>query len=113
VVAGPAPANTIQYSYDRASNLLSVQDAFSSSTMTYDARNRLDTVATAGTPGGPAVVLDYAYDSFGNVTGVAETIDGTAGATTSTVYDALYRPVRQSGGGLSAKRTRLQPTRPV
>ena len=102
---GATAVNTITYAYDKTSNLLSVVDAFSALAFTYDNRDRVDTVDNVGTPHAPRVVLDYGYDGVGNVTSVADTIDGVAGATTGYAYDALNRTttIQQSGSGVSDK----------
>lgn len=94
-------ANTIDYSYDKASNLLSLVDGFSSLTWTYDARNRAISESNVGTPNAPEVQITYTYDAASNVTSVTDTINGTAGATTSYLYDALNRMERisQTGNG--------------
>lgn len=102
-------ANQIDYTYDAASNLLSVGDQFSALAFTYDARDRGAQVDNAGTPGAPNVVLDYAYDGVGNVLSVTDTIEGVPGATTSYEYDALNRQtqITQTGNEVSDKRVDL------
>ncbi|MEN1678275.1 MAG: putative Ig domain-containing protein [Planctomycetota bacterium] len=102
---GVTALNTVTYAYDKASNLLSVVDAFSALAFTYDNRDRVDTVDNSGTPNTPSVVLDYGYDGVGNVTSVTDTIEGAAGATTSYAYDALNRTtsIQQSGSGVADK----------
>lgn len=92
--ADGSTANTVDYTYDKASNLRSVFDTVSSLTFTYDDRDRLKTVDNAGTftaEGLPNVVLDYIYDDVGNVLSVSEMIGGAAGAVTGYQYDALNR----------------------
>jgi RHS repeat-associated protein len=108
IKADGSVANTIDYAYDKVSNLLSVVDDFSSLAFAYDARNRVTSVDNAGTlaaSGLPNVVLDYTYDDVGNVLSESETIDSIAGATTAYQYDALNRmsSVQQSGGGTNDK----------
>ncbi len=102
---GHTAVNTIDYAYDKASNLLSVIDAFSTLAFTYDSRDRVDTVDNDGTPNTPRVVLDYGYDGVGNVTSVSDTIDGASGAATSYAYDALNRTttIQQSGNSVADK----------
>ncbi|MCA9208450.1 MAG: RHS repeat protein, partial [Planctomycetales bacterium] len=97
-------SNTIDYAYDRASNLVSAVDSVSSLTLSYDSRDRVKTVTSAGTianAGLPTVMLDYGYDGVGNRVSVTETIDGNLGSTTSYAYDGRNRMtmVQQSGGG--------------
>src|SRR5262249_41821305 len=79
---------------------------FSSLTYTHDDRDRVVTVDNNGTPGAPRVTLTYSYDDAGNVLTVAETVNGAAGATTASAYDAMNRLMRvtQTGGGGSDKR---------
>ena len=96
----------INYNYDKASNLTSVTDKFSSLAYTYDNRDRVLSVDNAGTPNAPNVVLNYSYDGVGNVLSVADTINGVASGTNSYSYDALNRltQLTQSGNGVSDKR---------
>jgi RHS repeat-associated protein len=83
--------NTVQRSFDQIGNLTSISDRFSALTFNYDTRNRISRVDTIGTPGMPAVVLDYAYDPTDNVVSVSESIAGGLGTTTSYAYDPLNR----------------------
>jgi RHS repeat-associated protein len=101
--------NAINYAYDKGGNLTSIADTNSVLAFTYDSRDRVKTVDNAGTPGAPNVVLNYDYDGVGNVLSVADTIDGSAGADTSYVYDVLNRmtQITQTGSGLADKRVDL------
>jgi RHS repeat-associated protein len=107
--------NVLHRTYDKAGNLLSVEDGFVNGAFTrmlaytYDNRNRVTSVDNLSADGSPNVVLGYTYDAVGNVLSVAETINGTPGAVTSYAYDALNRIVRetQSGGGTNDKRVDL------
>lgn len=101
--------NEIVYSYDEASNLLSVTDDFSALTYTYDNRDRILTVDNLGTPSVPNVVLTYQYDAVGNVLSVGDTIDASAGALTTYQYDRLNRTTRvsQAGNAIAEKRVDL------
>jgi RHS repeat-associated protein len=96
----------LNYSYDKASNLTSVTDQFSSLAFTYDNRDRVLTVDNAGTPGAPNVVLAYTYDKAGNILSVVDTIEGDAGGTNTYSYDALNRLIKltQTGNNVSDKR---------
>jgi RHS repeat-associated protein len=101
--------NRIHYSHDKTGNLTSVADRYSSIAITYDNRSLAKTVDNVNTPNAPRVVLNYAYDDVGNVLSVVDTINGTAGATTGHLYDALNRMTRttQVGSGLADKRVDL------
>ncbi|MEL6107299.1 MAG: RHS repeat-associated core domain-containing protein [Planctomycetota bacterium] len=101
--------NQVHYAYDKVGNLLSSRDIFSGTERRYDDRNRLLTESNSGTPGAPEVLLTYTYDAVGNVTDVTDTVNGLAGPTTTTTYDALNRPVRlvQSGSTVSNKQVEL------
>ena len=58
------PDNTYSYAYDPENNLVEAADNDSRVTMTYDSRNRLETVTTDGTVGPqPAITLTYAYNA--------------------------------------------------
>ena len=94
--------NAINYSYDKASNLLAVSDSFSSLAFSYDARDRVMTVDNAGTPNLPNVVLTYSYDDASNVISITDSLGGV----TSYQYDALHRvsSIQQQGTGVSPKR---------
>ena len=48
--------------------------------VTYDNRDRVETVDNLGTPGVPTVVLTYTYDDVSNVLTVTDTIDSDPGA---------------------------------
>jgi RHS repeat-associated protein len=90
--------------YDKASNLASVADDFSSLAWTYDARDRAITESNVGTSGAADVQLTLTYDDFGNLLSVTDTINGSAGAATSYLYDSLNRMERitQTAAGTSA-----------
>ena len=102
VAADGSMANTVNYAYDEASNLLSVTDHVSALAWTYDNRDRAISESNVGAPGAIDVLLDYAYDAAGNVVSVTDTVNGTAGAVTAYLYDALNRVSRitqtESGG---------------
>lgn len=98
--------NTLQWTYDAVGNVLTATDAFSSLTMTYDARDQLLAMDNAGTPEAPHVALTYTYDLVGNRLSLTDTIDGTAGGLNVYEYDALNRVTRitQSGADVDNKR---------
>lgn len=101
---GLTTVNSILFTYDAASQVTSVGDAFSNYVYTYDAAGRTTSVSNAGTPGVPVVVQQFTYDAANNVTQMAETIGGAAGATTNYVLDALNRVTRITQTGAAAKR---------
>ena len=98
--------NTIGYSYDKGNNLTAVQDKFSGLAFAYDNRDRLISVDNAGTPEAPNVVLNYAYDSVGNVIEVSDLLNGQRGGTNRYVYNPMnmVNSITQSGIGVSDKR---------
>ena len=95
----------VNYNYDKVSNLLSVQDNFSSLAFTYDNRDRTLSVDNASTPNAPNVILDYTYDAVGNIVSLTDTINGVVGGTNTYSYDGLNRvtEITQSGNGVSDK----------
>lgn len=101
--------NSIDSTYDAAGNLISIRDVTSELQFTYDARNRVTRVRTSGASGLPTSVLDYVWDAAGNRISLTDTINGQAGATTASTYDALNRTIRlvQSGTNVSNKRVDL------
>ena len=96
------PIRTITSTYDSGSQLTKISDSDSTYTLTYDLRGRLIAMDNAGTPGVPNVVLNYSYDSNGNL---LEMTDSLGGITTYT-YDELNRvsKIAQNGSGVSEKR---------
>jgi YD repeat-containing protein len=55
-------------------NLLSISDADSTYTYTYDVLNRMKSENNAGTPDMLHVVLSYEYDNMGNVTRTSDNL---------------------------------------
>lgn len=99
--------NVIEYEYDKASNILSLDDFFSSLTFTYDNRNRIKSVDNNGTPNVPPVVLTYDYDLASRLTSVVDSINGVAAGQNSYTHDALDRMVRLTQGGASVAPKRV------
>ena len=97
--------NFIDYGYDKASNLRTVDDFFSSLTFTYDNRDRVETTDNLGTPDTPNVLLTYIYNDFGNVRQLIEETNGSQTALTEYDYDALNRlsNIQQSGNSVADK----------
>ena len=98
--------NVIDYEYDAASRLVSVEDDFSSYQYTYDEDDRLTSVDNLGTVGVPNVVLEYTYDDVGNLLSVTDTIAGVVSGVESFIHDELNRviSISQSGNGVTDKR---------
>ncbi len=96
----------IDYSYDKASNLLAAKDRFSALAFTYDNRDRVLTSDNTSTPGAPNVVLSYGYDSVGNVKSVTDTINGVAGGTNAYSFSSLncLTQLTQMGNNVRDKR---------
>jgi YD repeat-containing protein len=99
--------NTIGYTYDAASRLLTASDSDSRSTFTYDAVNRLVSVDNLGTTSFPRVVLDYSYDVVGNRTRTTDSINGTQRGTTTYTYDGINRTTQISQTGVSVANKRV------
>ncbi len=74
--------NTLTYTYDNASNMLTAADGNGKYTFTYDADNRIQTQQDMfGT------TTTYSYDAAGNMTGIVDSLGGTQ----TMVYDAANR----------------------
>ena len=103
-------ANTVDFTFDKANELLKAQDGFSSVIYTWDALMRATQMDTSGPAGIPTATLGYTFDPAGNVLSVADTINGQAGGTNTYNYDPLDRMTRiaQTGSGVAAKRVDLQ-----
>jgi RHS repeat-associated protein len=101
-----APANTVNFSYDQNSNLVSIADSYSKYTYGYDALNRVSTADNTGTPKAPRLKLAYTYDDLGLVKSVVEAVNGNTRATSTYDYNPgnQLSSIRQSGGGASNKR---------
>lgn len=102
---GSTPGNVIDYTYDDASQLVEVSDAYSTYSYEYDRAGRLTQVDNDGTPNAPHVVFDYVHDQVGNVTSVTDTINGDQKGEKTYVYDKLNRldSLTQTGDGVADK----------
>ncbi|MEZ6136991.1 MAG: FG-GAP-like repeat-containing protein [Pirellulaceae bacterium] len=102
---GTSVENSIDYGYDKASNLVEISDNFSHLTYEFDARNRVVSIDNTGTPDVPGVTLGYSYDAANNVLVVTDTINGVARGTNAYEYDGLNRmiSVKQSGPNVAEK----------
>ncbi|MEM7758756.1 MAG: FG-GAP-like repeat-containing protein [Cyanobacteria bacterium P01_A01_bin.40] len=100
------PIRTFNYNYDKASQLISVNDSDSAYAYVYDLNGRLIEVDNAGTPSVPNVVFNYDYDPVGNLLSVTDTIDGEVKGTEAFTHDELNRVTRitQSGNDVADKR---------
>ena len=95
------PENTIQYTRDSAGDILSETDDSSSDTYVYNDAGQI-TSTTETTVGGPTVVLAYQYDSSGDRTQMAATIDGTADFVDDYTYNSRrgrFRPSASASPG--------------
>ena len=70
--------NTLEYSFDAASQLLDASNNNSSYALTYDQLGRRTSTDNLGTPGAPNIVLSSSFDAIGNRTALSATIDGLA-----------------------------------
>jgi RHS repeat-associated protein len=80
-------ANTIQYGRDSAGRITSESDNSSSDSYVYNDAGQI-TSTTETTVGGPTVVLAYQYDTAGDRTQMAATIDGTADFVDDYTYNS-------------------------
>jgi RHS repeat-associated protein len=96
------PPRVTTYEYSSDGTLRRASDPNSSIQFTYTSTGQVETVDTSGTPGVPALLLTYAYDKTGNITGVTDSL----GASTTYSYDVLNRPtkIEQAGTNVNAKR---------
>jgi RHS repeat-associated protein len=99
---GTAVTRATTQTFDAVGNRLTVVDPDSRLTFAYDALNRVLSVDTAGTPGGPSVVLNYQYDTVGNRTCVQD----NAGARVDSFFDNrnLLTTRSWSGAGVADSR---------
>jgi RHS repeat-associated protein len=97
--------NTINYNYDAASQLVSLNDSNSAYSYIYDLNGRPIEVNNFGTPGVPNITLNYTYDAVGNNLAVTDTLGGVENFS----YDALNRvtTITQSGNDIEDKRVDL------
>jgi YD repeat-containing protein len=99
-VTSGSTVNTLTFTYDGNSNLLTAQDADGRITFTYDAVNRRDTQKDVW-----ALTLTFTYDAVGNRTKVQ---DSLSGVTTSTYNAVNLLSKREFGGsGLTPLRADL------
>lgn len=80
------PGDTVNYSYDRVGNLLSVTDSDSNLTFVHDSLNRISEVRT-GSSSQPTTTIQYEYDVNGN----RRRMTDPSGGVTNYSYDALSR----------------------
>ena len=96
----------ITYSFDKASNLTSVLDKFSSLSYTHDNLDRVLSIDSS-ISGTPNVVLSYTYDANGNVLSVSDSIDGEASGSNVYSYDNLNRVIQVTQSGLDVNDKRV------
>ncbi len=87
--------NQIQIVYDAVGNVVSLADAHSSYSFTYDTLDRLTSVDNAGTPRVPHTVLTYSYDTAGNFA----VVEDSSGVRIELAYDQLDRATSMAWGG--------------
>ncbi len=106
VTGNANPIHTIARTFDAADQLTGLNDAFATYGYTYSNIGELLSATNSGTPGVPVVILANTFDANSNRISTAETIAGTAAATTNRTFDALDRlsRVTQSGTGVAPKR---------
>ena len=102
-------SNIIHYSYDALGFLAEANDNFSSVAFTRDTLNRAEQIRTAGPNGVPTSLLNYTFDSVGNILTQTDTINSVVGATTTSAFDSLNRVTQlvQTGAGIAAKRVNI------
>ncbi|HUG94469.1 MAG TPA: RHS repeat-associated core domain-containing protein, partial [Planctomycetaceae bacterium] len=86
--------HTISSTWDAASQLTSISDAFATYAYARDDLGRVTSIDNAGTPGVPNVVLAQTWDVASRRTGLAATIGGVADFVNTYSFDALGRMTR-------------------
>ncbi|MGF1486956.1 MAG: RHS repeat-associated core domain-containing protein [Prochloraceae cyanobacterium] len=95
------PLNTINYQYDAASQLISVNDNFSSYTYDYDLVGNVIQVNNLGTPGSANVILNYRYDEVYNLIEITDSFNNSLQGTETLFYDPLDRLTKITQTGLN------------
>jgi RHS repeat-associated protein len=99
----------LNYTYDSATQLTSIEDANSAYSYNYDLAGRLTQTDNLGTPDVPNVVLNYVYDEVNNLVEVRDSINGQSKGIEAFVYDNLNRVISltQSGNDVADKRLEM------
>ena len=88
--------NTVDYSFDAADRLVRLRDGVTDIRVTFNELDQATRAESGGVAGVPIAVFDATYDAMGNRLSVTDTIQGSVGARTTYVHDALDRIVRQT-----------------
>jgi|GEM_PF-1737301 len=94
------PEQTLSYVFDGVGNLLEAEDADSHLVFTYDALDRVSTVATVDVGVQPAVTLTNTHDALGNRVSLTDSLGGTT-AFSYDDADRLVGLVTPGGGSIA------------
>jgi RHS repeat-associated protein len=109
-MSGSTVVNTIATAYNADGEVTSTGDNFSNYAFAYSGQGKVTSVDNAGTPGAPHVALASQYDTQGDRTSLAATLNGTPDFINSYSFDALSRlreidQQGQSGGNAVAQKS--------
>jgi RHS repeat-associated protein len=109
-MSGSTVVNTIATNYNADGEVTSTGDNYSNYAFAYSGQGKVTSADNAGTPGAPHVVLTSQYDTQGDRTSLAATLNGTADFINSYSFDALSRlreidQQGQSGGNAVAQKS--------
>jgi hypothetical protein len=88
---GTTVVNTIATAYNADGEFTSTGDNYSNYAFAYSGQGQVTSVDNAGTPGAPHVVLNSQYDTQGDRTSLAATLNGTPDFINSYTLDAVSR----------------------
>jgi RHS repeat-associated protein len=109
-MSGSTVVNTIATAYNADGEVTSTGDNYSNYAFAYSGQGKVTSVDDAGTPGAPHVALASQYDTQGDRTSLAATLNGTADFINTYTLDALSRlreidQQGQSGGNAVAEKS--------
>jgi RHS repeat-associated protein len=109
-MSGSTVVNTIATAYNADGEVTSTGDNYSNYAFAYNGQGKVTSVDNAGTPGAPHVALASQYDTQGDRTSLAATLNGTPDFIISYTLDALSRlreidQQGQSGGNAVAEKS--------